>query len=131
MKALGFYKKLFCAAAVYDGVLGLSFFLFYTRIYEWFSITPPNHPGYVQLPALFIAIMGVADGCIVQDPVRNRDLVMIRLLMKLAFSLLCFYHYFFRELPTMWVMIAVFNLVFIVPYSLFLRQVQADVLPKC
>ena len=118
---LGFYRKFFLFAAIYDALLGLSFFLFYERVYGWFAITPPNHPGYVQLPAIFIAIMGLADYYVYLDIVRNRDIVKIRILMKLAFSLLCFYHYFFGSLPTLWVSIAVFNFVFVVPYLLFLR----------
>ena len=122
---LGFYRKFFLFAAIYDGLLGLAFFLFYPRIYAWFGITLPNHPGYVQLPALFIAIMGLADYYVYRDMVRNRDIVKIRILMKLAFSLSCFYHYFFGSLPTLWVNIAVFNVVFLVPYFLFLRTSTA------
>ena len=121
MTRLGFYRKFFLFAAIYDALLGLSFFLFYERIYARFVITPPNHPGYVQLPAIFIAIMGLADYYVYLDIDRNRDTIKIRTLMKLAFSLLCFYHYFFGSLPTMWMNIAMFNFVFIIPYLLFLR----------
>ncbi len=121
MTGLGFYRKFFLFAAVYDALLGLLFFFFHPQIYAWFGITPPNHPGYVQLPAIFISIMGLADYYVYLDIVRNRDIVKIRILMKLAYSLLCFYHYVFGSLPTLWVNIAVFNVVFIVPYLLFLR----------
>lgn len=123
---LGFYRKFFLFAAIYDGLLGLSFFLFYPRIYAWFGITLPNHPGYVQLPALFIAIMGLADYYVYRDMMRNRDIVKIRILMKLAYSLSCFYHYFFGSLPVLWVNIAVFNFIFLVPYVLFLRASAAS-----
>lgn len=123
---LGFYRKFFLFAAIYDGLLGLAFFLFYPRIYAWFGITLPNHPGYVQLPALFIAIMGLADYYVYRNMMRNRDIVKIRILMKLAYSLSCFYHYFFGSLPTLWVNIAVFNFVFLVPYILFLRASAAS-----
>ena len=126
MTGLGFYRKFFLFAAIYDGLLGLVFFLFYPRIYAGFGITLPNHPGYVQLPALFIAIMGLADYYVYRDMVRNRDIVKIRILMKLAYSLSCFYHYFFGSLPTLWVNIAVFNFVFLVPYILFLRASAAS-----
>lgn len=121
MTGHGFYRKFFLFAAVYDAFLGLGFFLFYERIYSWFVIALPNHPGYVQLPAIFIAIMGLADYFVYLDMARNRDIVKIRILMKLAYSLLCFYHYFFGSLPSLWMNIAVFNVVFIVPYVLFLR----------
>ena len=126
MTGLGLYRKFFLFAALYDGLLGLAFLLFYPRIYAWFGITLPNHPGYVQLPALFIAIMGLADYYVYRDMVRNRDIVKIRILMKLAYSLSCFYHYFFGSLPTLWLNIAMFNVVFLVPYFLFLRASTAS-----
>ena len=122
----GLYRKFFLFAAIYDGLLGLAFFLFYTHIYAWFGITLPNHPGYVQLPALFIAIMGLADYYVYRNIMRNRDIVKIRILMKLAYSLSCFSHYFFGSLPTLWVNIAVFNFVFLAPYILFLRASAAS-----
>lgn len=130
MTGLGAYRKLFLVGALYDACLGLGFFLFYERIYGWFSIAFPNHPGYVQLPALFIAIMGLADYFIYQDVVRNRDIIKIRILMKLAYSLLCFYHYFFGSLPTLWVMLAVANFVFIVPYGLCLRAIASGAVSR-
>ena len=126
MIGLELYRKFFLFAAMYDGLLGLSFFFFYERIYQSFAITLPNHPGYVQLPALFIAIMGLADYFVYLDPLRNRDIVKIRILMKLTYSLLCFYHYFFGSLPTLWICLAVFNFVFIGPYLLFLRGRSAS-----
>jgi hypothetical protein len=95
--------------------------LFYPQIYAAFGVTLPNHPGYVQLPALFIAIMGIADYYIYRNIEGNRDMVKIRILMKLAYSLACFYHHFFGALPAMWLDIAIFNFIFIVPYVLFLR----------
>lgn len=128
--SLRFYRQFFLFAAIYDGLLGLVFFLFYPRIYTLFGITPPNHPGYVQLPALFIAIMGLADYYVYRDMIRNRDLVKIRILMKLAYSLSCFYHFFFGSLPSLWVNIAVFNVVFIAPYVLFLRATTEGVSSK-
>ena len=117
----GRYRKFFLFAAIYDGLLGLAFFVCYPQIYAWCGITLPNHPGYVQLPALFIAIMGLADYYVYRDIMRNRDMVKIRILMKLAYSLSCFYHYLFGSIPMLWVNIAVFNFVFLVPYILFLR----------
>ena len=130
MTRLGFYRKFFLFAAIYDVLLGLSFFLFWEQIYGWLAITFPNHPGYVQLPALFIAIMGLADYYVYRDMVRNRDIVKIRILMKLAYSLLCFYHHFFGLLPTLWMNIAVFNFAFIVPYLFFLRTASGEALSR-
>ena len=84
MTAFRFYRWFFGLAAIYDACLGLAFLVGYEQIYAWCGITLPNHPGYVQLPALWLAIMGMADAYVAQDLVRNRALVTIRILMKLA-----------------------------------------------
>ena len=123
MTTRGLFRLFFLGEAIYDALLGLSFFFFYPVIYGYCAIALPNHPGYVQLPALWLAIMGVADYFVAQDLVHNRDIVKIRILMKLAFSLLCFYHYFFGSLPGVWLFIAVANVVFLVPQFIFLRLV--------
>jgi hypothetical protein len=125
MRGLGFYRGLFLVAAAYDALLGLAFVLFHVPIYAHFGMTLPHHPGYVQLPALFIAIMGVADGLVARDPVRNRDLVLIRVLMKVAYSGLCFWYVGQGGLSSVWLTLAVGNLVFIVPYTAFLVAVRA------
>ena len=126
MQGLGCYRGLFLVAAGYDTLLGLAFVLFHAPIYAHFGISPPNHPGYVQLPALFIAIMGVADWLVARDPVRNRDLVLIRVLMKVAYSGLCAVYAGRGGLPSLWLTLAIGNVVFIVPYVAFLVAVRGE-----
>ena len=52
-------RPLFVVAGIYDFVLGLVYLLAYKPIFGRFGVGLPNHPGYVQLNALFVTIMGV------------------------------------------------------------------------
>jgi len=47
-------SALFLVAAAYDGILGIAFLLLPGNIFEWFNVTPPNHPGYIEFPALLL-----------------------------------------------------------------------------
>lgn len=125
MTARQFYTGFFWLAAIYDVLLGLAFFAGYQHIYGWAGIALPNHPAYVQLPALWIAIMGIADVFVASDLVRNRAIVTIRILMKLAFSVLCIYYYALGQLPGLFLTIAIGNVVFLIPQFLFFRFIPS------
>jgi hypothetical protein len=120
MKGLTFYRYLFLGAGIYDCWLGLAFVFFHPGILGHFEVPPPRHPGYIQLPGLFMVAMGVADYFIFRDPIRNRDIVKVRILMKLAYSGLCFYYFAVDNLSDLFFNIAVFNFVFLIPYASFL-----------
>ena len=40
-------EPLFVIAALYETVLGLAFLFFAGAIFQWFGVTPPNHPAYI------------------------------------------------------------------------------------
>src|SRR6266566_6199096 len=67
-------KGLFYISALYDGLLGLAFLCCWSRLFDYFHVTPPNHPGYVQFPALLLIIFGLLFLKIARDPEANRDL---------------------------------------------------------
>ena len=52
-------KLLYAGAGLYDGILGLAFLFFGRQLFEAFEVTPPNHYGYVQFPALLLIIFAV------------------------------------------------------------------------
>ncbi len=119
------FRVFFLGAAAWNELLGLAFFVGYRQIYARFGIPLPNHPAYVQLPALWLAILGLADHLVARDLVRNRDLVTIRILMKLAFSAVCFYYFMQGTLSGLWLVMAWGNVVFLIPQLLFLGYVTA------
>ncbi len=107
-------KVLFWIAALYDLVLGLVFGLFYQPVYARFGVELPNHPGYVQLSAMFIFIIGVGFSLVARNPRENRQIILLGILMKIGFCLVVFSHLFFGTVPPIYVPFAVMDSVFLI-----------------
>jgi hypothetical protein len=103
---------LFAIAAWYDIVLGAVFGLFFKPIYERFNSTLPNHDAYVQLPALFILIFGIGFLLVSKDPVQNRAIIPLGILMKAAFCLVVFGHLLFGASIPFYIPFAVMDVFF-------------------
>jgi len=118
-------KPLFVVAALYDLVLGTVFALGFKIILPRFGVPLPNHDAYLQLPAALIAIFGIAFWFVARDPARNRDIIKLGVLLKLAFSGIVLAHYARGTMPPMWVPFAVADLVFMAAFLAALRAVPA------
>jgi hypothetical protein len=106
-------KPFFIVASLYDGILGVAFLFFWATIYQHFGVTPPNHGAYVQFPALLLLIFAAMFLRIARDPVRNRDLILYGVALKVSYSGLAFWYYFTSEVPVMWMPFAWADLVFL------------------
>jgi hypothetical protein len=114
-------RPLFVVAAAYDLILGLAYLFAYPALYARFGVTLPNHPGYVQLNALFVAIMGVGFWFVAQAPERNRDLIRLGVLFKAAYAGIVFYYNSRGLMPRMWLPWAVCDLLFMFAFLAALR----------
>src|SRR5437773_5261171 len=121
----GWIKPLFIVAALYDAVLALAFLFFAGAIYQWFGVTPPNHPAYVQFPALLVLIFAALFFAIARDPVKNRDLIWYGVALKTAYSGTVFYHQLAGGVPFMWLPWAWADLVFLVVFVLAWKSLGA------
>ena len=110
-------KWLFVVAALYDGILGLTFFLFWSWPYRLFEVTPPNHPGYVQFPALLLVVFAAMFYRISRDPVAHRDLIAYGIGLKVAYISLVFGYQLTTGVPAMWIPWAWIDLVFLVLFA--------------
>ena len=79
-------RPLFVVAAVYDLLLGVIFLIAHPAVYARFGVTPPNHPGYVQFAAALVGIFGIGFWYVARAPERNRDIIKLGVLLKLAYS---------------------------------------------
>lgn len=95
-------KPLFIVAAIYEGVLGIAFFLFSGILFQSFGVEPPNHPAYVQFPALLLIVFAAMFLRIAKNPVENRDLILYGVALKVSYSGLAFWHQAFGGVPFMW-----------------------------
>lgn len=126
MTAKGFFRLFFITIGVYDVLLGGSFALFYKEIYAYLSIALPNHPGYIFVPALFIVAGGAGEFLIARNLLRNVDLAMLRLLMKLSFVVAVFYSYFKFGIPAIFMLISIASIFGVIVNFLFIRWANTE-----
>lgn len=84
-------RLLLTAAALYDGILGLLFLLFFRPILGLLGAAVPENPVYLQLAAGCIALFGLGFWHAAQHPVRNLDLVRLGTGLKVFFVCLAAY----------------------------------------
>ena len=85
-------------------------------IYERFGIAPPNHPGYIQFGAAVIAIFGIGFAFVARDPERNRDIIKLGVLLKLAYAGTVLSYRAQGRIPAMWVPFAWIDLAFLLAF---------------
>ena len=118
-------RPLFYVAALYDFLLGLVFLFAYVPVYERFGVTLPNHPGYIQFGAAVIAIFGIGFWLVARAPERNRDIIKLGVLLKLAYSGVVLGYWFRGQIPAMWVPFAWADLAFFFAFLAALRALPA------
>lgn len=97
-----YYRILFAVAAVYDFLLGLTFTFFPSRAFDALGIRDklPAFGGYLTLLGAFVFVIGVAYFLMaIGDLRRNRDLILIGTLYKLAYCSTAFYYWSAGNLP--------------------------------
>ena len=118
-------RPLFVVAALYDFTLGVLFLLAYRPIYRHFAIQPPNHPGYIYFSAAVVAIFGVGFWFVSRAPARNRNIMKLGVLLKLAYAAVALFYSFRGQIPGLWVPFAWIDLAFMVLFLAALRAVPA------
>ncbi len=116
MKTNKVIPALFLVAALYDGLLGLAFLFAGEAVFQWYGVTPPNHPGYIQFPAALLVVFALMFVAIARDPARNRGLIPYGILLKASFCGVVFYHWLTTGLPGMWKPFCLCDLVFLAAF---------------
>lgn len=118
MKTKQMISILFSLSAVYDGVLGLAFLLAPSMIFQRFEVTPPNHFGYVQFPALLLLIFAWMYASVAYAPEKNSSLIPYGIALKVAYCSIVFYYWFAAEIPYVWKPFAIIDLCFIILFAI-------------
>src|SRR4051794_14635420 len=100
--SLKIIKFIFLLAALFNIVLAVAFGLFFREIHEWFALPQPNHTVYMQLPALFIFSFGIAMLFVVFDPVGNRSIMLLGVMMKTSYAVAILGNFFFNTMPVLY-----------------------------
>jgi hypothetical protein len=122
MRTPRFIVALFWIAALYDGGLGVLFFLAPHSVYRLARVTPPNHWAYVQFPAALLVIFALMFVAIARNPVENRRMIIYGILLKLSYCGIAFWYWFTAGIPDLWKPFAVIDLLM---GSLFLWSIRA------
>ena len=109
---------LFALAAVYDGFLGLAFLLVPSMIFQRFDVTPPNHFGYVQFPALLLMIFAWMFASVAYAPDKNINLIPYGIALKVAYCSIVFYYWFTVEIPYVWKPFAIMDFGWIILFAI-------------
>ncbi len=107
-------RGIFWLSAIYDVLIGLAFLVLGDSLFERFQVTPPNHPGYYEFPALLLMIFGVLFARIALDPIANRPLMLFGMALKASYAGLVLYHHFTDGIPGFWIPFALADLGFLV-----------------
>lgn len=107
-------KTLFIVAAAYDIVLSAVAIVGSPQIYRALGVTPPNHWGYVQFPALLVLVFGIMFQRIAADPVGRLELIHYGMGLKAAYCGVVFWYQIIGNVPKMWIPFAWADLIFFV-----------------
>ena len=117
----GLIRGVFAVAGIFDLFVGLLFLVFGGRIFDVYGITRPNHPGYIEFPALLLLVFGVLMIHISRNPARYRSFMWYGMGLKASYAGVVFYHLLAADIPFMWVPFAVMDLVFLVLFYISWR----------
>jgi len=120
------FRNIFLIAAIYDFILGVAFFFFYEPIFNYFNITIPVYPMYLQMAAAFVIAMGVGYYYIYTNLYRNVDLVKLGIVYKLVYVGLASYFYFANLANVIFFWFVIFDLIFIGLFVWFLVYAKKD-----
>ncbi len=109
---LTWIKLLFVVSGIYDGLLGASFLLFGTAVFRFAGVTPPNHIGYIQFPALLLILFAIMFLQIARDPERRREWIPLGMGLKFAYFGVVFWHQLHAGVPALWIPFAWADLAF-------------------
>ena len=118
-------RPFFRVAAVYDIVLGALFLVARDALYARFGVPPANHPAYVQFAAAVVLIFGIGFWLVAGAPERNRDIIKLGVLFKLAYASVVLGWWFQGRMPGMWVPFAWIDLGFVGAFVAALRGLPA------
>ncbi len=118
-----FYKKMFLIGALWNLLGGVGIVLFTGRIFASASLSPPHPPLYYQAWIALFMTFGIGYWMVSVDPYGNRNIVILGIIGKLAFSVTFVGNMlaFRGEVPLLFVVPVVGDLIFVVLYWMFLR----------
>jgi hypothetical protein len=128
--SIGWIKVVLLVSGLYDGLVGVVFFLVPAALFRMAEVTPPNHFGYVQFPALLLIIFAAMFLRAARDPVAGRETLLYGMALKASYSGLVCWYQFHGGVPMLWIpwawTDAAFFILFLVGWRQVSRRSQGD-----
>lgn len=125
---LGFWKTFFLVAALYDGILGAVFFLFYNPLFHALNIQLPSNTSYIHITTAYIFVQGLSYWFVFRDPIKNVDIVKVGIVYKVIYSGLAFYYLAIGQLlSAVFAWLGLVDVIFLVLFIWFLVQARSEV----
>ncbi len=118
-------RALFYLSAAYDGSLAIIFIFAPAVPFQYFAVPPPDHWAYVQFPAAVLLIFAVMFLDIARDPKGNVNLIPYGILLKVAYCGVSGAYWYLSQLPGMWQLFFVCDLLMMIAYLIVYRQLTA------
>ena len=93
-------------------------------VFQWFNVTPPNHPGYVQFPAALLIVFAILFVAVARNQEANRNLIPYGMLLKVSYCGVAFWHWFQAGIPNMWKPWAIADFAFLVLFYAAYRRLR-------
>jgi hypothetical protein len=122
--SLKWIMVLFFGSGIYDALLGLAFLLFGFEVFRIAGVTPPNHIGYIQFPALLLILFGIMFFRIARDPIGRREWIPFGMGLKFAYFGVVFWNQFRDGVPMLWIPWAWTDLAFFLLFSVAWMQLR-------
>src|SRR4051794_480770 len=112
------FRALFLIAGLYDALIGLAFLFAGHRIFEAFSVPPPNHWAYIEFASALLVVFGLMFFAIAQRPDANRNLIPYGMLLKVSYIGVAGYYWVLRDIPSLFKPFAIIDAVMLVLFAL-------------
>lgn len=120
-----FWKPFFLVAALYDGILGVLFFVFYNPLFHALGIALPNNTSYIHITTAYIFVQGLSYWFVSRNPIRNVDIVKIGIVYKVIYIGLALYYLAIGQLlHAVFAWLGLSDFVFLVFFVWFVTQAQ-------
>jgi hypothetical protein len=107
-------KVLFVVCGIYDGLLGAVFFSIPAELFSIAGVTPPNHFGYVEFPALLLVIFAAMFFRIAANPAARREQILYGMALKVSYFGLVFWYEVHGGIPMLWIPWAFADVIFFI-----------------
>jgi hypothetical protein len=109
--------------ACYNVLAGVNMFCFYHESYKAMGVAKPELNLPIQLVGVLVALFGVGYWMVADDPVENRNVLLLGFWSKLLGSVLGIYYVVAGKLPPIFLAILFFSdLIYLPPFYVILRR---------